>query len=390
MKFNSIISRYLFKEFLPIFGITLIFFSFVFIMARVIDITNMVVNYSVDLVMVIKMLACFIPYFTVFIIPIAVMIAVFLTFARLSSDNEIIAFKSGGIALYGLLPPVVGFGLLTATLALIMALFISPYGRATAKALTLEIITANLDIGLKERTFNDRFDGVMLYVNRIDPADKTLSDVFIEDQRSPDTISTVVAKAGKLIHHTNSLASTLRLYSGSINRVDPDQRRVHSIEFDTYDLTLELPKKDIGRKKDRINAKALDFFQLRDHIDSRTDAERQHHRYRMAVMELHQRFALPLSCLALGILAVPLGIQTHAAKRSFGLGIALFFFLCYVLMMLAGHLLGKIDAVSPVAAMWTPTVIMGGIGIYLFLRTAKERPSLIGTMALRFERFRMK
>jgi len=46
MKINTIIYRHLLQELLPPFLINMVFFSFVFLMTQILEITNMVVNYN--------------------------------------------------------------------------------------------------------------------------------------------------------------------------------------------------------------------------------------------------------------------------------------------------------------------------------------------------------
>ena len=185
MKINSIIYRYIFREMLPPFGITLVFFSFIFLMTQIIQIMNMVVNHRVGLSVVGWMILYTLPFFMEFIIPMSIMMSVLLTFLRLSGDNEILALKNGGLSVYDLLPPVMLFCLLGALLTASMALYGLPWGRMSIKKLTIQVATTNLDIGIKERTFNDSFKGVMLYVNKMDAKTRTLSDVFIEDSADP-------------------------------------------------------------------------------------------------------------------------------------------------------------------------------------------------------------
>ncbi|MCK5837459.1 MAG: LptF/LptG family permease, partial [Desulfobacula sp.] len=49
MKTINIINRYILKEFLSPFAISLFFLTFVFLMTRIPEITNMVVNYNADI-----------------------------------------------------------------------------------------------------------------------------------------------------------------------------------------------------------------------------------------------------------------------------------------------------------------------------------------------------
>ena len=198
MKISSIIYRYIFKEMIPPFIINLMFFTFVFLMVEMLKVTNMVVNYRVGVFTVLIMLAYSTPYFLTYVIPMSIMIAVLLTFLRLSGDNEIIALKTSGMSIYGLLPPVMLFCLFGCLLTFFMTAYGMPWGKLSVKELTYRVVSSNLEVGLKDRTFNDSFKDVMLYVNKINPKNKELKDIFIEDKRTQNIVSTVVAPKGKL------------------------------------------------------------------------------------------------------------------------------------------------------------------------------------------------
>ncbi|TFH40816.1 MAG: LptF/LptG family permease [ANME-2 cluster archaeon] len=94
MKTNTIINRHIFAEMIPPFFINIVFFLFVFLMAKVLELTDLIVNYKVGLSSVFLMLFYSIPFFLQFVIPMSIMMAILLTFLRLSSDNEIIALET--------------------------------------------------------------------------------------------------------------------------------------------------------------------------------------------------------------------------------------------------------------------------------------------------------
>ena len=50
------------------------------------------------------------------------------------------------------------------------------------------------------------------------------------------------------------------------------------------------------------------------------------------------------------------------------------FFLFYYLMLSAGWVFGENGSYPPVIGMWVPNLVMGGIGLFLLIRNAKERP----------------
>jgi lipopolysaccharide export system permease protein len=372
MKANSIINRYIIKEMVPPFMITLTFFSFVFLMTQILEITRLVVNFNISIVSIGLMLAYSMPFFLAFIIPMSVMMAVLLTFLRLSSDNEITALKAAGVSIYRLLPPVLIFGLVAGLLTAFMTIVGLPKGRLALKRLVYDVAVSNLDIGLKARTFNDSFKGVMLYVNRIDQRSKELQDIFIEDQRSQGVVTTVVAPQGKLFSDPEALAFQLRLFNGTINQVDLLNRSAHAIRFNIYDVNLDLSRRITPEDEGPKDEEEMGLGELRTYLRTRSQKDA---RYYLALMEWHKKFSLPAACLALGILAVPLGIKSHASRKSFGVGLGLVFFLLYYILLSVGWVFGEAGVYPPFIGMWLPNVVMGGIGVFLLTRTVQERPA---------------
>ncbi|MGE0084720.1 MAG: LPS export ABC transporter permease LptF [Desulfococcaceae bacterium] len=375
MKLNSVINRYLFMEMLFPFFINVMFFLFVFLLTEILQITNMIVNYNIGLFRIFRLLICTMPYFLVFVIPMSVMMSVLLTFLRMSADNEITALRSGGVSIYQLLPAVLSFCLLGCLLTGFMIMEGMPRGRASVKQITLDIAKSGIDIGLKERTFNNMFQGVMLYVNKIDMRSKELIDVFIQDERNGDAAVTVIAPRAKMFSEPEKLLFQLRLFNGTINHANLEKRSVNTVRFDTYDLTLDLRNAASGIGLGPKNEKEMKLGELQKYIQENSGSKTG--RYYSALLEFHKKFSIPFACFALGILAVPLGIQSKTARKSFGLGLGLFLFLFYYLLLSAGMVFGETGKYPPLLGMWMPNIVTGGIGIFLFVRTVKGYPVYI-------------
>ena len=370
---------------IPPFVINLLFFNFIFLLTKILDITNMIVNYRISLFDVMLLLIYSMPHFLEFVIPMSVMTTVLLTFFRMSSDNEIVALKAGGVSIYKLLPPVLLFCLIGCMLTGFMTIYGLPWGRLSFEKLTYEVALSNVNIGMKERTFNDNFEGVMLYMNKIDLKNKALIDIFIEDQRTRNIISTIVAPRGEMYSEPDKLLFHLRLHNGTINQVDIENKTVHSITFDTYDINLDL-KKSVTTKKGRKDEKEMSIAELNKYLK---DTVNKDAKYYAALIEFHRKFSIPFACFALGLLGVPLGVQSKSAKRAFGLGFGLIFFLLYYLMLSAGWVFGETGVYPPLIGMWMPNIVIGGIGLYLFVRTANDRPVMIDSFLNLFNRRRL-
>lgn len=379
MRINTIIYRYIFKEMIPPFGINAIFFSFIFLMTQIIQIMNLVVNHRVGLSVVGWMILYTLPFFMEFIIPMSVMMSVLLTFLRLSGDNEILALKNGGLSVYNMMPPVMLFCLVGALLTASTALYGLPWGRMSIKKLTAQVASTNLDIGIKERTFIDSFKGVMLYVNKMDARTRTLSDVFIEDQRTQDAIITVVAPKGQMESDPDTHQFLLRLYEGTINQVDVKSRSVNTVQFATYDIHLDTRQAlaaavALGPK----HPEEMSLSEIRQYLAASTE---KNSKYYLTLMEFHKKFSLPFACIALGLLAVPLGIQSRSSRRSFGISLGIFFFLMYYMLLSAGWVFGEKGIYPPLLGMWVPNLITAGAGLALLHRANQEMPSPFSTVA---------
>ncbi|MGB5746036.1 MAG: LPS export ABC transporter permease LptF [Desulfobacterales bacterium] len=385
MRLNSITNRYILKEMFVPFSINIFVFAFLFLMTEMIEIANWIVNYNLSIRTVFVIIFYTLPSFLVFIIPMSVMLAILLTFLRLSSDNEIVAMKSCGHSIYGLLPPVLIFAVIGFLFTIFITLYGAPRAKASLEELALKVAASNADIGLKERTFNDTFKGVMLYINKIDVKNKKLIDVFIEDKRQPDVVSTVIAPEGRLISEPGKSIYHLILSNGSIHQTNLKERSANSIQFSTYTLSLDFKKQLASASKRKKGRDEMSVSELRQYIEKLAGKDEE--AYYKAKISLHRRFSIPVACLALGLLAFPLGIQSKSTQRSFGLIVCLFFFFLYYLLLTAGYSLGKNGAYPPVIGMWLPNFVMACIGLYFLRQTGKERPLKLYLFAQRLQNF---
>jgi lipopolysaccharide export system permease protein len=384
MKTNSLINRYVFREMTGPFFVNLFFFALVFLTTQMPEIIGMMINSRIDPKTVVLLLVYVMPYFMVFVIPMSVMMGVLFGFLRLSNDNEIIALKSGGIGLYHLLPPVLVFSFIGMLLTAWMAMVGMPWGKAAFRRLAIDAVASNLHIAVRERTFMDDFVNVMLYVGKVDPKKNVLYDIFIEDQRHGKVVGTIVSSRGEFYTDPNRFSCRLRLYGGAISQVDMNQKTSNFIQFNTYELTLDLKQaaaegKNMGEK----DAKEMSMKELGVWLKNRTEKDT---RYYKALIELHNRFSIPAACMVLGILAIPLGVQSKAVRKSYGLGLGLTFFLLYYLMLSMGWMLGKSGLYPPLIGSWVPNIVMGGTGFFLLKRAAMETPIGFQTLLERIGR----
>ncbi|MCD4744614.1 MAG: LptF/LptG family permease, partial [Desulfobacteraceae bacterium] len=138
MKFTTTISRYIFKELLSPFIVSLLFLSCIFLMTKIPEFTNMIVNHNAGIASLFFLLLYSFPLFLEFSLPMSVMISVLLTFMHMAGDNEIIALKGGGVSLYRLLPPVLLFCTLVTCFALLVSIIGVPWRKRAVESKSME------------------------------------------------------------------------------------------------------------------------------------------------------------------------------------------------------------------------------------------------------------
>lgn len=366
----TIINRYILKELLQPFLLCLGFLSLVFLLTKIIDITDLVVNYRASLSTVLAMVGYTLPVMMQYTLPMSVMMAVLLTLLRMSADREIVAIKAGGAGLSAILYPVGAFCVVGSLLTLGVTVYGVPWGNYSYKKMVVNIASAGVDASLKEGTFNTNFDGVMLYVERINPEDKSLHGVFIRDTRNPESEVAISAPRGVRFFSKESETLTLRLFDGEVNQVNLKNRSVNAIAFSTYDIRVNFGK--LSSKK-KLGSKARDEMSLSElsaHIASEKKAGRNPD---TAIMELNEKFALALAALTLGILSIPLGLRSAFSRKGSGMGLGLVCFLLYYVMHASGWSLGKSGAVPPELALWMGNVVMGSAGLVFLVRVSREK-----------------
>jgi lipopolysaccharide export system permease protein len=366
---KTVIHRYIWSELIPPFLVNLVFFIFIFIMAELLKIINLMVNYragvgSVGLIIVYAM-----PQFLMFILPMAAMMSVLLTLIRMTGDSEIVALKSGGVGIGCLVPPVMLFCLLVCLLTLFMSLYGKPWSKRTIKQITYRIAVSSFDAALKQQRFIGQFDGLMIYISEMDIRTRELEDVFIEDSRNRELVATIVAPKGKIFSVTDDTVVHLRLYDGSINQTDLKNRSTNAVQFDHYDLFLDL-KETVRPPKSRKREDEMSLGELLGYLNTFDSRQKKYYK---ALNELHVKFSIPAAALALGLIAIPLGLQMRSSRKASGFGMGIAVFLLYYIMMTIGLVLGEKGILNPAWGLWLPNILSAGIGAFLLHRTAVER-----------------
>jgi len=361
---------YILKEVLPIFLIGLMTITVILLMDKIFKLIEMIVTRGVSLSQILMLFLFISPSFLIFTIPMAVLLGTLLGFGRLSGDSEITAFKASGISLYQLFLPVAIFSIAAYFLTSFLVFYGLPWGNRGFISTLYLIAQSKADIEIKERVFNDAFDGIVVYVDKVPVQGKKMEGILIYDERDSTKVGSIFAKEGYLVNNPRSREVILRLFNGDIHRFDPKENVYQKVQFDAYDLKLELAKAFAA-----IGKKLKDHEMSIDEIQEKMKQMKKKGQDITALsVELHKRYAFPFACIVFGFIGVPLGIQPRRSGRSYGFIFSILVILIYYISLSASEILAVRHTIPAFLAGWAPNILFGGFGIHLLIKAAKESP----------------
>jgi lipopolysaccharide export system permease protein len=365
----KIISRYIFKEIAFPFIIIIFVLTFVLLMGKMLQIMDLMVNKGIGFFTIAQLIIFLLPDFMLFTIPIALLIAVLIAMGRFSADNEITALKTSGVSLMQIYYPVAVASLIAFVFTVIIGYYLVPHSYSASRRLLFTIAQQNASIGIKEKVFNADFNGILLYAETITPKGDFMEKVLISDSRITEEQSTILAKKAYLIADPNMMTVKLRLENGSIHTVSSDYKKYRKIDFNIYDINLDL---STTINPDNDNSKTSREMTMPELLEKMKMPGLNEAELRKLAIEVHKKFSIPLSCIFFGLLALPLGIKSHRAIKSRGFTIGLIIATSYYLLRMNGEALVETGRLSPAVGVWTPNFIFAFLGLYLFYMSYRE------------------
>lgn len=410
--FNATLHRYILQELIGPFFLGILIFTFVLLMDRILELIELVINKGVELQVVLQLVLYIIPSFLVLTVPMAVLVATLTAFGRLSTDSEITAMKASGISLYMLYRPVLLFSLLATATTFMVYTKALPWGNYQFRVLMYELARTKATVGLKQQVFDTTFPGLTIYIDEIDEKDQSFNGVMVSDTRDPKNALILFARRGRLISDEKALRVILRLENGVSHPKDvrPNPLKYQMVAFPMLDYTLRLQEEHQEKISIPLTDREMSIAQLWERYTmvrqpqkdgsapGSPETPRSSESQAISpvtlweigqeflwesflllnplsspyLVELHKRFAFPVACLAFGLIATPLGIQSRRAGKSGGYAISVVLLLVYYIFITAGESLGDDGKLPVFLAVWTPNFLLGSTGIVLLNRVARR------------------
>lgn len=344
---SRLMIRYVLGEMIPTFFLGVIVFVLILLMFQALRLTEFVLIHGVKLSTVATMMGYMSTSFLPVLFPMSLLFAVLLTYGRLSSDSEIVAFRAIGLSMTSIIAPAVIMGTLVGVLSLQTSFHLAPWGNRQFEVLFRNLAEMKPAATIKEGTFSEGFFDLVVYANKVDSKTSQLKQIFIFDERKSDTPITVIAQEGQIIHDPDKPGhrAALQLRDGSIHRIA--NGRHTKIDFSTYDLFFSDPiNQAVGEK----TPPSLTIDDLREELAKNDLPDEQR---RILETEKHKRVAISIACVLFALIGVGLGtVNNRRSGKSGGMVICLGLIVVYWIIHVASEGAARKGQLPPHIAMW--------------------------------------
>ena len=316
------------------------------------------------------LLSLLLPFALVFALPTGTLVGVLIGLGRMSSDGEITALRAAGVPGRRVVAPVIAYSILATIAAGFCSLYLQPFALREQYRIRNQGIAQQLTAEIQPRVFQEQFSrqNLILYVRDVPPSASTIADwkdVFIADTSPAEERS----KEGREYGDAPSItlaASALAVPDPVHNTIQLSMKDVstHAVDKDpSFYYNTTSPKMD---QLLAVNQKTEETANRIQSMDSRPLFEEvKRTRSPEARVELHRRLALPVACLLLALVGIPLGAASRRTGRSGAFVVTVFLAFLYYMSLISLIGLAQQGRLQPELAAWGPNVVFGLIGIAL-------------------------
>jgi lipopolysaccharide export system permease protein len=406
------LNLYISKEYIFAFAVAFIFFFAIFFVNQLLVIAKNILLANVSILDVLKIILYSVPVILSFTFPFASLTGAAMAVGQLSSSNELLALRAGGISFSRIFFPVIAISLVLTISSFALNDILQPLGTIKYKELYRELLYRNPALELRANSVS-KFGNTFFIAGNVDEG--TVDSLFIlkpettgltvissesaeltESAKGSDLLTITLKNIegltpkGKVLKEFDHYTAEEMEYSIFLNTVNFSFMSVTPNDMSIRDLFSEIKilkdEKRLSELQASYFASKMKYLTFSEYFtefsrtpDSNFENSFQYfERYKAAknekiesrklqyyLLEFYKKTALPTACTALVFFAFPLSAFRMRNGKVVGFGVGIIASTFYWFMLFAGQTLGNRVPVPPFVILWFPNVLYAGIGIVL-------------------------
>jgi LPS export ABC transporter permease LptG/LPS export ABC transporter permease LptF len=370
-----ILARYVLREILPPFLLSLLIFTFILTLPPVMKELERLVAKGVTWDVAFRILLTLVPQGLGLTIPMATLTGILVGLGRMSGDRETVALLACGVSPYRLLKPIMAFAAVMAGATAYVMFEAIPDANQAFRNITWEIISTKVQNDIRPRVFFADFPGYVLYIKDIDQ-DGTWRDVMVADTSKPDQTSVILAARGRIYLNKEAQRVDLILENGTRYMAGREgQSQFYRFPAESI---IRIPGEQIfGRQSIPRTVTEMSVADLKAEWQRKLNRPEGAHSPHPEIIYIQQKYSIPIANLVFGLIALALGLSS-AREGKMGAFVIAFgvVFAYYAVMMLADsqtrgyyHAIENAGGLHSASflnahmARWWPNIVLGLFGI---------------------------
>lgn len=301
-----------------------------------------------------------IPFIVSQVLPVAILLAILVTFGLMSKNNEIVALRSSGVSTLFLFQPLVAIGVAGTMILFLLSEVIVPITMEKANRIYLTEVKKVSTMKSKKKGVWIKGDQSVYHISYYDSADQRifgLSAYFFNDQFK--LIKRIDADRGRFENDQWIL----------------DNVMIQQIDAETGDATVSLYHQQttsanfLPEDLNRIakSSKEMGFVELLSFIHKVESDGYNADKYRV---DLNAKIAFPVACVIMCLVGTGIAVRGKLKEGipviiAYGLGIAFLYWVVFSFFISLGY--GNM--LHPIPAAWMANLLFLGVGSLAVLKS---------------------
>jgi Predicted permeases len=360
--FPNTLDRYILREFLKILGLVLVSTAALFIIFDYTDLSGDIRTNHISLQTVLSYYRFGLFGILNYTLPISVLVATLVTFGIFSKNNEVTAFKSGGMSLYRAALPIVGIAIAISGLAYLQLDYVLPYSNQRVEELRNKIKAKRTAPSVasphQQKLWFLGKGHYLINFLAYDRDEKELSQVQVFE------------------FHPTKFKLTRRVYAdrarwdgvgwefsrGWMRSFADDNTSTYSLI--TRPLRLYYSERPEDFATEARAPDQMTFAELRRYIET---IRKSGYAAEELSVKLYTKTSWPFISLVMALIALPFAFRIGKRGALYGVGVGLILGIVYWMVFAVFTKFGEVGNLPPMLSAWSANILFAIAAIYLFL-----------------------
>jgi lipopolysaccharide export system permease protein len=360
----TLLDRYIIRQFLVTALFSLIAVIIIFVVIDAMEKLDDFIDHKATMPIILKYYLFFTPEIVKLVTPVAVLLASLFVTARLSTQNELTAMKSGGISLYRLMAPYLGVALVVSASSIYFNGWIVPLANKTK--FTIERVYLKKDVisGSGSNIYFQDGPTRIVSLGYYDEARQTANRVSVQD--FSDTNLTAMRARVDATTITWDSTSQQWIFKNGIRRwFEGGKERLEKF-VQQPGGRLNFRPDDLRKKQEKPDE--MDYYTLEEFIENQQSAGQDVARWLVA---FYSKISFPFASVIVILFGVPFSSVKRRGGVGVQLGISLLICFIYLIVMKVSQVFGYNGDINPLLTAWAANILFAGGAVVVMARVRK-------------------